>query len=68
MSVYTINVPENLDVRTVKAVLKALGVKVIKDKKKDSPYNPEFVAKIKQGEKDLREGKGVRVTLDEIWK
>lgn len=40
----------------------------IKDK---SPYNPEFVEKILQGDKDLKQGKGRKVTIEELnnlWK
>ena len=49
--------------KALKAVLKVLDISFEK-----SPYNPEFVAKIRQGEKDLKEGKGVSISLDEIWK
>jgi len=38
---------------------------------KEKPYNPEFVAKMIQGEKDKKEGKGVKITLedlDALWK
>lgn len=33
-----------------------------------SPYNQEFVEKIKQGEKDLAEGKTRKLDLDNLWK
>lgn len=74
METLTINIPKEVEVKTVKAVLKALGVSVdkgkaaVKHKKSGKEYNPEFVAKIKQGEQDIKDGKGIRVTLDEIWK
>jgi len=31
-------------------------------------YNPDFVAMIKQGEDDLKNGKGIKITLDELEK
>ncbi len=31
-------------------------------------YNTQFVAKIERGIKCIREGKGKRITLDDIWK
>ncbi len=37
----------------------------------EKPYNAEFVAKILQGDEDLKAGKGRKVTLDELdslWK
>lgn len=39
--------------------------------KEGSPYNPEFVEKIQQGDEDLKNGKGRAVTfekLDSLWK
>ncbi|WP_394347976.1 DUF2683 family protein [Ilyomonas limi] len=33
-----------------------------------STYNPEIVAKVKQGEKDLQQNKYVKISLDDIWK
>jgi hypothetical protein len=37
-------------------------------KVEESPYNPEFVAKIRESEEDYKNGKIHRVNLDEIWK
>lgn len=33
-----------------------------------SPYDPKFVAKIKQGEKEIAEGKTHKINLDDLWK
>jgi hypothetical protein len=33
-----------------------------------SPYNKEFVAKILKGDKDLRDGKGISIALEDLWK
>ncbi|HRN54974.1 MAG TPA: hypothetical protein PLL71_00905 [Agriterribacter sp.] len=57
-------------IEAIKAFMKALKIKfeLTKDK---SPYNPEFVKKIKQGDEDLKSGKGRTVTLEELdslWK
>ena len=35
---------------------------------KDSSYDPEFVAKIKQGDEDIKAGRTTKITLDDIWK
>lgn len=63
--------PKNKEQLTViEAFLKNLKVPFEKSKK-ESPYNPEFVKKILQGDKDLKEGKGRKVTIDELnklWK
>lgn len=44
----------------IKAVLKALDIAFRKEK--ESPYNPEFVAKIKKSEEQFE--KGEYITLD----
>lgn len=45
----------------------ARALKVPFEKRKiESPYNPEFVAKILQGDKDLKAGKGKKVTITEL--
>ncbi|MBO9612196.1 MAG: hypothetical protein J7619_05845 [Dyadobacter sp.] len=33
-----------------------------------SPYDPEFVAKIEKSRQQVREGKTVKIDLDDIWK
>lgn len=57
-------------IEAIKAFMKALKIKFELSKEK-SPYNPEFVEKIKQGDEDLKNGKGRTVTLEELdglWK
>jgi hypothetical protein len=49
----------------VKAVLKALDVDFDETK---TAYNPDFVAKMAKGEDDIKAGRTVKVTLDDIWK
>lgn len=35
---------------------------------KQSPYDPEFVAKIRESEEDYKNGKIHKISLDDIWK
>ncbi len=50
----------------IEAVLKALNVAFkVED---NTPYNPEFVAKIKRGEKAAKEGKGQKINVADLWK
>lgn len=51
---------------TVQAVLKALDVAFEKEEK--SSYDLEFVAKILEGSKEIAEGRGTTITLDDLWK
>jgi hypothetical protein len=56
--------PKNKEQSSVlKAMAKALKVDF---ETEESPYDPEFVAKIKQSQQDMREGKGTIMTLDEL--
>ena len=32
----------------------------------DKPYAEEFVAMVLQGDKDLKEGKGIKITIEEL--
>lgn len=56
-------------IENLKAVMKAFKIKfkVVEEK----PYNPEFVNKILKSREDSKQGKGVKVTLedmDRLWK
>jgi hypothetical protein len=57
-------------VEAIKAVFKAFKIKYKISKVPDSEnsYNPEFVNMIKEGEKDLKDGKGIKMSLDELEK
>ena len=70
MEAITIHPKNKEQLTVVKAFLKALKVPFEKSRKA-SPYNPEFVQKIQQGDEDLKEGKGRKVSMDELnnlWK
>lgn len=50
----------------LKELAKSLHLEIEEETK--SPYNKEFVAKILEGDKDLKEGKDVTIPLEDIWK
>ena len=55
----------------LKAFMNALHIKFEVRKPGKSPYNPEYVDMILQGDKDLEEGKGEKITMEELnklWK
>ena len=66
MTTLTIDTKDKEILRAVKALLKDFEVPF--EVESDSPYDPEFVAKIHESEKQIREGKSVRIDLDDIWK
>jgi hypothetical protein len=40
------------------------NIEVVQD---ESPYNPEFVAKIRESEKQIREGKFTVINPKDVW-
>jgi hypothetical protein len=52
----------------VKTALDALGVYYEEEPESDGPYNPEFVARINESLQQAREGKGVRIDINDLWK
>lgn len=59
---------DNSQIDAIKAFMKALKIKFEVAKETESPYNPEFVAKIQKSRKQAGEGKTVKIALDDIWK
>ena len=66
MTTFTIDTEDKEILKAVKALLK--GFRVSFEEKQDKPYNPEFVAMIKESERQIKEGKTVAIALDDIWK
>lgn len=55
----------------LKAFMNALDIKFEVHSRNKSPYDPEFVDMVLQGDKALKEGKGKKITLEELdklWK
>jgi 3-dehydroquinate dehydratase len=57
-------------IEAVKAVIKAFKIdyKITNVEERESIYKPEFIEMIKQGEKDLAEGKGISMTMEDLEK
>lgn len=56
------------DLPVLQSLAKSLGFEIEKEAK---PYNPEFVKEILEAREELKQGKGVKITLEEIdklWK
>ena len=52
------------DLAIFKSLAKSLGFEI--EKKEDKPYNPECVKEILEAAKEVREGKGTRITMEEL--
>ena len=55
-------------IEAIKAVIKAFKIKYSISKGSGSPYDPEFVAMIKKGQKEIAEGKGIKMSVAEFKK
>ena len=57
------------DFPVLKSLAKSLGFEIVE--KKEKPYNPEFVKEILEARDELKQGKGIKMTIEEIdklWK
>jgi hypothetical protein len=72
MATYTIKIfpKRSIQFGAIKAFMKALKVKF--EVTEEKPYNPEFVKKISEAEKQIEEGKCTKVSSEEfdilLWK
>jgi hypothetical protein len=53
------------DFPVLKSLAKSLGFEIIEEEK---PYNPEFVKEIMDAEQSIKDGKGVKIKLEDLWK
>nr|WP_315155911.1 DUF2683 family protein [uncultured Flavobacterium sp.] len=63
------------DFPVLKSLAKSLGFEIIQEidpskseLAKQKPYNPEFVKEILEAEQSIKDGKGVRIKLEDLWK
>ncbi|TAH03210.1 MAG: hypothetical protein EAZ15_03590 [Sphingobacteriales bacterium] len=54
------------EINILKAFVKSLKIKF--EVKKESAYNETFVQEILKADKDIAEGKGVKIELADLWK
>ena len=51
------------DFPVLKSLAKSLGFEIIKE---EEPYNPAFVKEILEAEQSIKDGKGIKMTIEEI--
>jgi len=56
----------NDKLEALKAFMNALNIKFELRPLNKSPYDPDFVDMVLQGDKDLKEGKGKKITIEEL--
>jgi len=69
MATYSLTINERTSAgKALLNYLLSLGVINDAPAKKDSPYNPEYVAMIKRSQKEAREGKCKAIKTEDLWK
>lgn len=53
------------DFPLLKQLAKSLGFEIVE--KTEKPYNPEFVKEILEAEQSIKDGKGVKIELEDLW-
>lgn len=70
MTTFTINLEDTKKAAALKKFLEAFEIPFTKTPRKakgeESPYNPEFVEKILEAQREVDEGKGITVPLSEL--
>ena len=51
------------DFPVLKSLAKSLVFEIVEEEK---PYNPEFVKEILEAEQSIKDGKGIKMTMEEI--
>jgi hypothetical protein len=54
------------DFPVLKSLAKSLGFEIVQEAEK--PYNPEFVKEILEAEQSIKDGKGIKIKLEDLWK
>jgi len=65
METLIVNPKTKEQLTALKAVIKALKIDFKSEK---NPYNAGFVEKILQGREDIKNGKGVKIDTEDLWK
>ncbi|WP_029288768.1 DUF2683 family protein [Pedobacter sp. R20-19] len=65
METLTLHPKNKEQLNALKAFAKALKIDFKTEK---SSYNPEFVAKIKRGQEQIKAGKGIKIAIEDLWK
>jgi len=68
METFIVQPKNQYERKALKAFFKALEVSFKTEEREEVIYNPDFVAKIKRGDEDIKAGRTTKVSLDDICK
>ena len=66
MTILTVRPRNNKELSAIKKVLEDL--KMDFESNEESPYNPEFVARVLLAKEEIKQGKGVKIATVDLWK
>ena len=65
----SVNIPNS---KTIKAIQEASEVKTIKCNEiefvEEKSYNPAFVKRVLSAKEEIKQGKGVKISMEDLWK
>ncbi len=68
MNTLIVHTQDDNQLNATEAFLNALKIPFEKVKEDEPPYDPEFVAKIEKSMEEAKDGKLVKIALNDIWK
>ena len=61
-----VHATDSSQIDAIKAFMNSLKIKFEFTKENQSPYNPEFIKKIKQSDEEFASGKGIKMSVAEF--
>lgn len=66
MTILTVRPRNKKELSAIKKVLEVL--KMDFESNDESPYNPEFVQRVLLAKEEIKQGKGVKIATEDLWK
>ena len=66
MTTLTVRPRNKKELSAIKKILEVL--KMDFESNNESPYNPEFVQRVLLAKEEIKQGKGVKIATEDLWK
>jgi hypothetical protein len=68
MTTLTVRPKNKKELLAIKTVLEGFKVSFETSQEEDTSYNAKFVERVLLADKEIDEGKGVKIALEDLWK
>jgi hypothetical protein len=68
MTTLTVRPKNKKELLAIKTVLEGFKVSFETTQEEETPYNAKFVERVLLADKEIDEGKGVKIALEDLWK